>query len=382
MKRLFALFAFIMLLGGLAFNPAQAAVVSCKPYTGTGTTSWPQGVYFQYCDGASTSSASFVEQALTELPNGPSANAAGLVIKADMISLYANGFKDSKGNVTGKGYYGVVYLFHTTQDWLNWAAAHGVDVPSTVSKTLGGVTPSDPTTQAPLYTVIVEVTGNGVNNGYGGVHNVLQGETVHEFGHWANYLMRAGATQTVAVSNSAFYQAEVAQDYKNLNLAANYPCEPANQHQGVFTHLADASSLILPSSTYYFICNGTPTGTPPAPVMGNLSDGNGPGLNTKYVGLTNQAVLVAAWPYFFKPGYASTVIPYGELFAETFAAQYGPGDGNYGAPQVDGYLNSIVYATPPSFVCSRKWIAYFTQYATPPTAASNFFPAGANCPTS
>jgi hypothetical protein len=79
---------------------------------------------------------------------------------------------------------------------------------------------------------------------------------------------------------------------------------------------------------------------------------------------------------------ASTVIPYGELFAETFAAQYGPGDGNYGAPQVDGYLNSIVYATPPSFVCSRKWIAYFTQYATPPTAASNFFPAGANCPTS
>ncbi|HEY9759992.1 MAG TPA: hypothetical protein V6C97_32840 [Oculatellaceae cyanobacterium] len=369
------LFTLLALMAGLTLGiPSLAqAAPTCKIYTGSGTGSWPDGVYFQYCGTATSVNASFVFQAFTNLPTSPSPNAAGNVVKSAMVNLYTNGAVVNGKTGVGKGYYGVVYLFHNPTEYLAWAKANGVDYPSTISSTAGGYTAEDPTSLRPYYTVIFEVTGAGVNNGSTGTHNILWGETVHEFGHWTDYLMSLYGNQTLVLSNSPMYQREIAQDFANLD--PNPACKTSQGGQGVFTGRADYTSTNLPTSPNYYICNGTNGQT------GTSSDGQGTALNTGYSG-TNQEVLEKAWPEFFQAATSGKEL-YSEIFAEGFAAQWGPGDGARTPANADIFYGGVK-ATPQSFVCSKAWINYVTSNAKLPTASSNYFGSGNpnNCPLS
>jgi hypothetical protein len=225
-----------------------------------------------------------------------------------------------------------------------------------------------------------EITSTGVNSGItaNGVQgfNLLQGYTVHEMGHWADYLMRKSNNTTVTVlSNSPFYQKEIAKDWSNLNLAANTPCQ-TSQHQGVFSGQADGKYLASPGAKPYYICNGSNGGT------GYNSNGGGTALNTGYSG-NNQTVLQTAWQYFFKPGVITTIPPYEEIFAETVAAQYGPGAGGAAPANWDAYYGQV-YAIPRPMFCAEAWVYYVTTNGKVPTASSNYFGTGNpnSCPTS
>ena len=291
--------------------------------------------------------------------------AGNTALETSMKSLYANGSPagGSFPTGTGKGFFGVFYLFHKPSDYTAWAAANGVPA-VTVSSTAFEDTALDEKTYQAYYTVVFEQNGNGVAN------NNITGYSLHEIGHWLDYLLRSDATQTVVVSQSSYFQDEIAHDWTTI--AAQTPCFISGHPYGMFTKWADSSSLGYTGKQPYFICNA-----------GSGGNGYGPALNTKYSGLSNKQVLQynnkttpGGWAYFFLPGFVTTEPPYEEFFAEGFAATWGPGDEsnppNGNAPtSVDQYFVN-------QFPCSTAWISYVTNWGTLPTSSN--LPAG--CPTS
>jgi hypothetical protein len=333
--------------------------------------------------------ANAIVTAFNMLPT--TAKGAGTVIENSMASLYANGVGTQK---VGKGFYGVVYLFYSPTQYTEWADANNV-----LGVTPGSAnadTASDPTTFQAYYTAIWKMPATGYNNGDG--TNGLQTLTalmMHEFGHWADYLYKGLNTEdknALALSGTAgVFSKEYTQDLKALDATAVYPCTPKNMNGGVFAGRADAYVLVKSTNAPYFICNGYNVFG--QVINGTTSTGNGPGLNKSSntnvhpdysTQTTNGAVLQAAWPTFFKPGFVTTKVPYAELWAEAFAASIGSGV-NYNSlsANYDAYFGTINNWS--GLFCTAKFAQYVATNGALPTSASNYYAVNGvanpnNCP--
>jgi hypothetical protein len=359
MKRLLSIFSLAaMLLLGLATpHAASAATITCQPINPNAP--WPGGVYTQYCSNTSQSNYDQVYQAVNSVLGSQTGGGQNLLSNS-MISLYTTGSPGTtefpKG--TGKGFFGVVYLFHSPADYTTWASANKVPKLAP-SATGGGITILDASTFQAYYTAVFEQNGNGLDQS-----NVVGDNAEHEVGHWLDYLLRGADKQSVVLSNSAYYQSEINTDWSYLNVVNSNPaCRIPHGNPGVFTGRADFSSTGKPGQQVYYICNGS-TG-----LTGYSSDGQGSKLNTKYFG-RNKAVLQSAWAYFFKPGLVSGEPTYAEIWAQGFAATFGPGDGLRSPANVDVYYGGVP-ATPPAFECTSAWINYVAVNGYIPTKTSN-----------
>jgi hypothetical protein len=181
---------------------------------------------------------------------------------------------------------------------------------------------------------------------------------------WLFGFAASGSSTTIA-SNSADYLAELAQDWKVLNTAGVLPCADAQNNAGVFSYFADEH---IGSNIY--ICSGT--------------TGQGQTLSATYKNYkTNEAIIQAAWPYFYEPGNTDPTEKQKELFAE----EYGGGARNDGQSDfandpstADWYLGYGGIIPQSGFACTSNFINYLVQENHVPTKAN---PPGnwpTNCP--
>ena len=376
MKRLLTLLA---ILGCFAFGAPSIALAApaCTPYSGgNDTQNWPNGVYFQVCGSdVNANSSSFVAAAFSRIPNPSTSGTAGAALKNAMIDLYAHGAIVDIGTPPvptrlGIGRYGVVYMFHTYQEWKNFTI--GEELKADPGPTAGAITVKTGDGQA-LYTAIWEVNGVGIDNGWKGGKNILSQEIGHEFGHWVDFLLSAQANGSHLLSNSSQFKAVWNKDGTNLNLSTVKMCGPLGAHPLAYGK-ADGRSTKKAGLPPYFICDGIDDFG--KPLTGAASNGIGPNLNTGYAATptpSNYTVLQKAWPYFYKPGVADPVNQYAEIFAEEFGATFLGGDSARTPVEVDTYLANG-NQTPQSFACSYWWINYVATNGKLPTATSNYYP--------
>ncbi|HEY9681411.1 MAG TPA: hypothetical protein V6C86_07515 [Oculatellaceae cyanobacterium] len=261
MKRL--IIATAMMLGfslGVAEH-AQAQtpeIVTCTTVGGTNL-----GTRFQVCNGnqspaIDSGDTSAVAAAFNALPTSFT-NSVGNVLKTYMTNLYTNGDYDGEG----KGVYGAVYLFYSPAEYQAWikTKTNAKAIPSDQYASAGAVTAIDATTYQADYTIVFKVPGTGYNQGDGtNGQNNLTPLTVHEFGHWADYLYRSLVSGQKVLSNSGLgtgiFGKEYGRDLATLDAAAVYPCSPPNMNPGVFAGRADSFVTVHNGNMPYFICSG------------------------------------------------------------------------------------------------------------------------------
>jgi hypothetical protein len=290
-----------------------------------------------------------------------------------MVYEYANGAIVNTGQpAQGAGRYGVVYIFHTYAEFINFLTADEKKVAP--AATAGGFTFKTGDQQA-LWTGIWEVNGVGIDNGYTGGKNILKQETGHELGHWVDFLLSVVAGNPNVLSDSSQFKAEWAKDGTNLILSTVHMCGALGVNPLAYGK-ADSTATIKAGNPPYFICDGVDDFG--HKVTGAASTGNGPDLNTGYSG-SNYTVLQKAWPYFYLPGVADKTNQWEEIFAEEFGTMFEGGDSARTPVQADTYYGNG-NANPQSFACSYWWINYVATTGKLPTATSNYYPAANKCP--
>jgi hypothetical protein len=372
MKKLLAMLA---ILAGFAFGAPSSALAAplCTPYTGgNDTQNWPNGVYYQVCGtDVNANSASFVAAAFSPIPNPSTPGTAGALLKNSMIDLYANGAVIN-GVRMGAGRYGVVYIFHTWQEWQNFATADEKDA---APASAGAATITIGTTGQALYTAIWEVNGVGIDNGWKGGKNILAQEVGHEFGHWVDYLLGNALVGGHLLSDSLQFKNEWTKDGTNFILPSIKMCGDLGFNPLAYGK-ADGKATVKAGKPPYFICSGyDDQGTE---VFGAKSNGVGPHLNTGYSG-SNYTVVQKAWVYFYTPGKKDPAHPYQEMFAEEFGTMFEGGDANRAPVQADTYYANG-NATPQSFACSYWFTNYVANNGKLPTATNNYYPPANKCP--
>jgi hypothetical protein len=374
MKRLLSIFSLAaMLLLGLAIPHAAIAAVTCTAIPGTGSI-WPGSVYTQKC-GADTSAdnADALFGGVNETATGSGSGQPRTLLMNSMISLFAHGAPAGGAVVagSGKGFFGVVYLFHNPADYHAWTAANKVIDVATTSG-LQAVTAIDSKTFQAMYTAVFEVSTNGLMNSI-----VIGGNTSHEIGHWMDYLIEKQIDPTnklklLVVSNQPLFNTLIENDWSNLaqNGTVNEACtDPNSNAPGIFTGEADAHALTGPNVPARYICGGV--------------KGTGTTVSSTYTGQAgfNKAILQKAWNQTFTPGQGiSPTIPNSELWAEGLNATLGNTDAPRAPSWQDIYIGADTRATPASFQCVAAFISYVGETALLPSPTNKPSDWPTNCP--
>jgi hypothetical protein len=312
-----ALGAMILGVGFFGASPAFA-VISCAEAPKT-ITEWPYNGSVnpvQYCGTATSAAGEDVADAL----HGVHPTSYGQLENTAIFYV----FKD-KGE------------FQTYWNEQNPNPPQGVVVPNPGDRS-PAFTNNLQSTGAPQYTIIFmrvkDADGNWMNN------PDIQNATIHEAGHWLDYLWRA-KTGSSKISSSALFQNNFQRDVDLLNAIA--PCAAGNLFKGDKDFEED------------YICAG--------------ANGAGPGLNAKYAAATdNLDVLDKAWPHFgFKEA------------KEAFAEQTAIDDGNADQGGQESISQHYV-----SWGCTLAIVKSLNRFGELPgvNGSPYNFPAGRMCPTS